>query len=57
MITLEFVHIIALFGIIIALYGKLWMKLMENSEEILNLKAQLRECERFRKDFEKGLYK
>ena len=46
MVTLDFIHIIALFALMIAMYGKLFMEIMENNREINDLKARLRECER-----------
>ena len=54
MITLDFIHIVAIFGIAIAMYGKLFMKMVENSQEINDLKARVRECERWRENYERN---
>ena len=45
MVTLDFIHIIALLGLMVAMYGKLFMEIVKNQQEINDLKARLRECE------------
>ena len=46
MVTLEFIHLIALAALFIAGYGKLWLEIADNHREINDLKARIRECER-----------
>ena len=46
MITLELIHLIAFAGLGIAAYGKLFMEIQRNLNEINDLKARIRECER-----------
>ena len=45
MITVEFIHLIALAGLMVGMYGKLFMEIAKNGREINDLKARLRECE------------
>ena len=46
MITLEIIHLIAIAGIFIAGYGKLFLEIQKNHQEINDLKARIRECEK-----------